>query len=61
MTHELEPVLARIAEALERLGPPRTVDPEFGAARLFRHDPSSGAFHPAPDYPLPLEAVPRTC
>ena len=57
MTHELEPVLARIAEALERLGPPRTVDPEFGAARLFRHDPASGAFHPAPDYPLPLEAL----
>ena len=57
MTHELEPVLARIAEALERLGPARTVDPEFGAARLFRHDPASGAFHPAPDYPLPLEAL----
>jgi predicted AAA+ superfamily ATPase len=57
MTHELEPVLARIAEALERLGPPPTVDPEFGGARLFRHDPASGAFHPAPDYPLPLEAL----
>jgi predicted AAA+ superfamily ATPase len=57
MTHELDPVLARIAEALERLGPPRAVPPEFGGARLFRHDPASGAFHPAPDYPLPLEAL----
>ncbi|MBS0331782.1 MAG: ATP-binding protein [Proteobacteria bacterium] len=57
MTHELEPVLARIAEALERLAPPRAADPEFSAARLFRHDPQSGAFHPAPDYPLPLDAL----
>lgn len=57
MTHELEPVLARIADALERLGPPREVEPDFGGARLFRHDPASGAFHPAPDYPLPLEAL----
>jgi predicted AAA+ superfamily ATPase len=57
MTHELEPVLARIAEALERLGPPRAAPPEFGGARLFRHDPASGAFHPAPDYPLPLDAL----
>ena len=57
MTHELEPVLTRIAEALERLAPPRVTEPDFAAARLFRHDPASGAFHPAPDYPLPLEAL----
>ena len=57
MTHELEPVLARIADALERLAPARPVTPDFGAARLFRHDPASGAFHPAPDYPLPLESL----
>lgn len=57
MTHELEPVLTRIAEALERLAPPRPTLPAFEAARLFRHEPSSGAFHPAPDYPLPLEAL----
>ena len=57
MTHELEPVLSRIAEALERLTPVRPLEPDFAAARLFRHDPASGAFHPAPDYPLPLTAL----
>jgi predicted AAA+ superfamily ATPase len=57
MTHELEPVLSRIAEALERLAPPATPEPAFGAARLFRHEPASGAFHAAPDYPLPLAAL----
>ncbi len=57
MTHELEPVLARIAEALERLAPARAAEPAFDAARLFRHEPATGAFHPAPDYPLPLEAL----
>jgi hypothetical protein len=57
MTHELEPVLLRIAEALERLAPARAAEPAFGAARLFRHDPTGGAFHPAPDYPLPLAAL----
>jgi predicted AAA+ superfamily ATPase len=57
MTHELEPVLARIAEALERLAPPRAPGPTFEAARLFRHDPTGGGFHAAPDYPLPLDAL----
>jgi predicted AAA+ superfamily ATPase len=57
MTHELEPVLARIADALERLAPPGVTAPDFTRARLFRHDPASGAFHPAPDYPLPLAAL----
>jgi predicted AAA+ superfamily ATPase len=57
MTHELEPVLARIAEALERLAPAAPAEPDFAAARLFRHDPATGRFHPAPDYPLPLAAL----
>jgi predicted AAA+ superfamily ATPase len=57
MTHELEPVLARIADALERLAPARAVAPDFAAARLYRHDPATGGFHPTPDYPLPLEAL----
>jgi predicted AAA+ superfamily ATPase len=57
MTHELEPVLSRIAEALERLAPPRPPEPAFESARLFRHEPSTGAFHPAPDYALPLDAL----
>ena len=57
MTHEPDPALARIAEALERLAPPRPAEPDFAAARLFRHDPAAEAFHPAPDYPLPLEVL----
>ncbi len=57
MTYELEPVLTRIAEALERLAPPRPAEPAFGASSLFRHDPATGAFHPAPDYPLPLASL----
>jgi predicted AAA+ superfamily ATPase len=57
MTHELDPVLARIADALERLAPARASEPAFAAARLFRHDPATGGFHAAPDYPLPLAAL----
>lgn len=57
MTHELETVLTRIAEALERLAPARAATPDFAGGCLFRHEPSTGAFHPAPDYPLPLEAL----
>src|SRR5690348_5618071 len=57
MSHELEPVLARIAEALERIAPARASAPDFAAARLFRHDPAGGGFHPAPDYPLPLDVL----
>ncbi len=57
MTHELEPILARIAEALERLAPAPRAEPDFAAARLFRHDPLTGRFHAAPDYPLPLAAL----
>ena len=57
MTHELEPLLSRIAEALERLAPTSAPEPAFGAARLFRHEPATGGFHPAPDYPLELDSL----
>jgi len=57
MSHELHAVLSRIAEALERLAPPAAPEPAFGQARLFRHEPAGRAFHPAPDYPLPLAAL----
>ena len=53
----LAPLLARIAEALERLAPPAPKTPDFSAARLFRHDPETAAFHPAPDYPLGLDSL----
>jgi predicted AAA+ superfamily ATPase len=55
-----EPLIAaldRIAEALERMAPPATAAASFDGARLFRHDPASGAFVAAPDYPLPLDLL----
>jgi predicted AAA+ superfamily ATPase len=57
MESDLTPLLTRIADALERLAPPPAAPPSFASARLFRHDPQSGAFHPAPDYPLPLASL----
>ncbi len=57
MDPELKPVLERIAQALERLSPPPPPPASFDAARLFRHEPRSGAFVPAPDYPLALDSL----
>ncbi|WP_269716656.1 ATP-binding protein [Caulobacter sp. NIBR2454] len=57
MSQDLSPILIRIAEALERLAPQPARDLDFGAARLFRHDPQSGAFLPAPDYPMALDLL----
>jgi len=57
MDRDLTPLLARIAEALERLAPPANAATSFAGARLFRHDPETGAFHPAPDYPLGLDTL----
>jgi len=57
MSGAQDPLLIRIAEALERLAPPPAAAVSFEGARLFRHDPRSGAFHSAPDYPLPLESL----
>src|SRR5258706_13689453 len=49
--------LERIAEALERLTPPRAGPLSFEGAKLFRHDPASDAFLSAPDYPLSLDLL----
>lgn len=57
MNADLKPLLDRIAEALERLAPPAQAVPTFDGARLFRHAPATGAFHPAPDYPLSLDSL----
>jgi predicted AAA+ superfamily ATPase len=57
MDAALTPLLIRIAEALERLAPPAPPAPDFSGARLFRHDPQTGRFHPAPDYPLALGSL----
>ncbi len=50
-------LLARIADALDRLAPPAAVAAEFAGARLFRHDLAAGAFVAAPDYPMPLDLL----
>lgn len=57
MDPTLAPLLARIADALERLAPPGVSAPDFSQARLYRHDPESSGFHPAPDYPLSLDSL----
>ena len=49
--------LARIAAALERLAPPKAATADFSAARLFRHEPRSGAFVPAPDFALEIDLL----
>lgn len=57
MDRDLTPLLTRIAEALERLAPAVSAKADFTRARLFRHDPATGGFHAAPDYPLALESL----
>jgi predicted AAA+ superfamily ATPase len=57
MESDQTPLLNRIAEALERLAPPPRAPADFSGARLFRHEPANGAFHPAPDYPLELASL----
>jgi predicted AAA+ superfamily ATPase len=57
MDQDLKPVLERIAQALERLAPSPPPLADFGAARLFRHDPASGGFVGAPDYALSLDSL----
>jgi uncharacterized protein len=57
MTHELEPLLARIAGALEQLIPSPAAEPDFGMARLFRYHSPSESFHAAPDYGLALDLL----
>ena len=57
MNVEISTLLIRIAEALERLAPAAPQAPDFSGARLFRHDPETGGFHRAPDYPLTLDSL----
>lgn len=57
MENDLKILLTRIAEALERLAPPRPSSPDFTAAALFRHDPATDTFHPAADYPIVLDSL----
>ena len=57
MIDDQNALLARIADALERLAPAAPTPPDFGGARLFRHDRAGAAFVAAPDYPMPLDLL----
>jgi predicted AAA+ superfamily ATPase len=57
MTPDVAPLLARIAEALERLAPPVPAAPDFAGARLYRFDAASDGFTSAPDYALALDLL----
>jgi len=57
MNDDLTPLLARIADALERLAPVARSEPDFAGAKLYRHDPARDAFIPAPDYGLALDLL----
>jgi predicted AAA+ superfamily ATPase len=57
MDEKTQALLTRVAEALERLAPPVAATPDFSAGRLFRHEPETGRFAPAPDYPLALDLL----
>lgn len=57
MTDDPKALLARIAEALDRLAPARAAGADFAAARLFRHRPGDGAFVPAPDFALEIDLL----
>jgi predicted AAA+ superfamily ATPase len=57
MDEKTQALLTRIATALERIAPPAPAAPDFSGARLFRHDPATGAFPAAPDYGLSLDLL----
>jgi uncharacterized protein len=57
MDDDLKPLLTRIADALERLAPAKAAAPDFAGARLFRHDPASDGFAPAPDFGLAIDLL----
>ena len=49
--------LRRIADALERLAPPRAVEPDFSSAVFFRFDAERGVFHPAETRAVALDLL----
>jgi hypothetical protein len=56
MNDDAVPLLARIADALERLAPAAPAAPDFDAGRLFRHEPAAVV-----SYRLPTIRWPWTC
>ncbi len=57
MSKDADLLLARIAEALERLAPASPPEPDFADARLFSFHAGTGRFDAAPDYALPLDLL----
>lgn len=53
----LIPLLARIADALDRLAPPPPGPWDLHPARLYRYAAEEEALIPAPDYPLALDLL----
>jgi len=57
MSQDTPALLARIADALERLAPPPPAPPRFDDARLYRFDGPRDAFLAAGDYALALDLL----
>ena len=57
MTDAHAALLARIADALDRLAPQPPAAPDFDAARLFRHEAAGERFVAAADYPMALDLL----
>jgi predicted AAA+ superfamily ATPase len=57
MSQDTDRLLARIADALDRLAPPPAAPPGFDAARLYRFDGPRDAFLAAADYGLALDLL----
>jgi predicted AAA+ superfamily ATPase len=57
MDEDIATSLRRIADALDRLAPPKPPSPAFDTARLYRYEAATGAYRPAPDFSLPLDLL----
>jgi predicted AAA+ superfamily ATPase len=54
---DLAATLLRIAEALERIAPPKPPEMDFFAATFYRYDAATGGFHPAATRAVPLDLL----
>jgi predicted AAA+ superfamily ATPase len=57
MNEDLEPLIRRIAEALDRLAPAPPAAPDFAKARLYRYEAERGQFLPVADYALSADLL----
>jgi hypothetical protein len=57
MSDQIQTLMGRIAEALERLAPPAPPVPDFEAARLYQYEVARERFVAAPDYALALDLL----